>query len=97
MEINVLESGKTMLKLELVGKTHTFANALSKELWNDAETLVAGYNVKHPQVSNAILVLETKKKDDTLSQPESVDKDDKSEYDAVVIDDWEVDYENEKN
>ena len=63
MDINVLESEKNLLKIELIGKTHTMANALVKELWNDSETVVAGYNVKHPQVSNAILVLETKKKD----------------------------------
>jgi len=63
MEIKVLESDKTLLKLELVGKSHTLANAVVKELWNDSETVVAGYNVKHPQVSDAILILETKKKD----------------------------------
>ena len=63
MEIKVLESGKTLLKMELVGKSHTLANAIVKELWNDSEVLVAGYNLKHPQVNHAVLVLETKKKD----------------------------------
>ncbi|MFH1972204.1 MAG: DNA-directed RNA polymerase subunit L [archaeon] len=63
MEIKVLESEKNLLKLELMGKSHTLANALVKELWNDPETVIAGYNLKHPQVNNTILVLETKKKD----------------------------------
>jgi len=63
MEINVLESKGNLLKIELVGKTHTLGNAIVNELWNDTETVVAGYNVKHPQISSAVLILETKKKD----------------------------------
>ena len=63
MEINLLESSKDMIKLELEGRSHTLANAIVKELWNDAETVVAGYNQKHPQVTNTVLILETKKKD----------------------------------
>jgi len=63
MEVNILESEKNKLKVELVGKTHTLANIITKELWNDKDVEVAGYNVMHPQTSNAILVIETKKKD----------------------------------
>ena len=63
MEINVLESSGKLLKIELIGKSHTLANALVKELWNDVETQIAGYNMEHPEVSNPILILETKKKD----------------------------------
>jgi DNA-directed RNA polymerase subunit L len=63
MEIKVLESEKTKLRIELVGKTNTMANILVKALWNDSDVDVAGYNVMHPQTSNAIVVLETKKKD----------------------------------
>ncbi len=63
MEIKVLESSKDRLKIEFVGKSHTLANALVKELWNDKATQVAGYNLKHPQVDNPVLVLETKGKE----------------------------------
>lgn len=80
MEIKVLESEKTKLRLELVGKTYTMVNVLVKELWNDSDVDVAGYNVMHPQTSNAILVLETKKKDAKkvlLAAVDSIKKDSK--------------------
>lgn len=63
MEIKVLEAKKNRLKLELVGKTHTFANVLSKELWNDKDIAVAGYTLAHPMVGHARLVIETHKGD----------------------------------
>ncbi len=62
MEIKVLESEQNRIKLEFVGKSHTLVNAIVKELWNDKATVIAGYNLKHPQVDNPILVLETKAK-----------------------------------
>ena len=61
MEIKVLESDKKRLKFELIGKTHTIANVLSKELWNDKDVAVAGYTVEHPEISNAIMIVETNK------------------------------------
>jgi len=63
MEIKVLEQTKNKLIIELVGKTHTLANALTKELWNDKDIAVAGYNLPHPQVSNVALIIETNKGD----------------------------------
>jgi len=63
MEIKFLELEKNKLKLEFVGKSYTLANALVKELWKDKATQVAGYNLKHPQVDNPVLILETKGKD----------------------------------
>ena len=50
MNINVIEQNKNLLKIELVGKTHTIANAVSKELWNDEDVAVAGYTLDHPLV-----------------------------------------------
>ncbi len=61
MEIKILESDKNMLKIELIGKSHTLANALSKELWNDKDVVMAGYNIDHPLVSNAVLMVATSK------------------------------------
>ena len=60
MEIKIIEQTKNRLKFELLGKTHTLTNILSKELWNDKSVVVAGYTLPHPQVSNAALVVETK-------------------------------------
>ncbi len=63
MEIKVLEYKKNRLKFELIGKTHTLANVLSKELWNDKDIAVAGYTLAHPITSNATMVIETNKGD----------------------------------
>ncbi|MBU2638915.1 MAG: DNA-directed RNA polymerase subunit L [Nanoarchaeota archaeon] len=63
MEINVLEYKKNRLKFELIGRTHTLANVLSKELWNDKDIAVAGYTLAHPMTGNATLVVETNKGD----------------------------------
>lgn len=60
MEIKILEQEKGKLKFELVGKSHTLANALTKELWNDKTVEVAGYNVEHPLTKNAVLIVEAK-------------------------------------
>lgn len=63
MEIKVLESEKNKLKFEIVGKSHTLANLITKELWNDSDVVVSGYNVKHPQTSNVMILIQTNKKD----------------------------------
>jgi len=63
MDIKVLEKGKNKLKFELTGKSHTLANLLSKELWNDKNVTVAGYTIPHPETTSAILVVETKSGD----------------------------------
>jgi len=61
MEINILEQEGNILKIEIKGEGHTLCNALRKELWNDKETAVAGYNIDHPLVGQPILILETQK------------------------------------
>jgi len=63
MEINVLEKEKNKLKIEIIGESHTFCNSLRKELWNDKDVKIAGYNIEHPLVANPVLSLETDKKD----------------------------------
>ncbi|MBM3199950.1 DNA-directed RNA polymerase subunit L [Candidatus Woesearchaeota archaeon] len=63
MEIKVLEKEKNKLKIEIIGENHTFCNSLRKELWNDDDVKVAGYNIEHPLVAHPVLVLETDKKD----------------------------------
>ncbi|MBI5871917.1 DNA-directed RNA polymerase subunit L [archaeon] len=63
METRVLEKTENKLKLEIIGKTHTLCNCLVHELWNDKNILVAGYQLEHPILSNATLIVETKKED----------------------------------
>ncbi len=63
MEIKVQEKTKNRLKVELIGKTHTLCNLLSKELWNDKDVVIAGYTLEHPITSNAVLTVETSKGD----------------------------------
>jgi DNA-directed RNA polymerase subunit L len=62
MEIKVLEKGKNLLRIEIVGEDHTFCNALRKELWNDKDVKVSGYELSHSLVSKPILVVETTSK-----------------------------------
>ena len=64
MEVKILESDKNSIKIELIGEDHTFANALRKELWNNSNVKLAGYNVEHPLVSNPILVVDGDGKQD---------------------------------
>lgn len=60
MEIKVLEQEKNRLKFELASRTHTLANAVAKELWNDKDIEVAGYTLEHPLVKNsAVMIVET--------------------------------------
>lgn len=58
MELRVLEKSKTKLKLEVIGEDHTLCNALKKELWNDDNVKVSGYNLPHSIVGNPTLVVE---------------------------------------
>ncbi len=64
MEIKILALDKESMKLELVGEDHTFANALRKELWNNPNVKLAGYNIEHPLVSNPVLVVDGNGKED---------------------------------
>ncbi len=63
MEIKVLDNEKNRLRFELVGETHTLANLITKELWNEGDVTVSGYNLKHPQTKNIMILIETTKKD----------------------------------
>lgn len=63
MKLKVIEQEKNKIRIEIIGETHTFCNALRKELWNDDDVKIAGYNIEHPLVANPVLTLETDKKD----------------------------------
>ncbi|MBW2977825.1 DNA-directed RNA polymerase subunit L [Candidatus Woesearchaeota archaeon] len=59
MEIKIVEESKNKMIIELKGETHTFCNALKKELWNDKHVKIAGYNIAHPLVGVPKIVVET--------------------------------------
>ncbi len=74
MEVKAIENSKNRLKLELVGKTHTISNLISKELWNDKDITVAGYTLEHPTASNAVLTVETEKGDAKKALSSALDR-----------------------
>ncbi|MBT4824580.1 DNA-directed RNA polymerase subunit L [Candidatus Woesearchaeota archaeon] len=59
MEINVIESSKKTLVVELKGEGHAMCNALKKEIWNDKDTKVGGYHIEHPQVGIPRITVES--------------------------------------
>jgi len=60
MEIKILEKSANEMRFEVGGEDHTFCNALRKELWNDKDVTVAGYNIENALVSSPIVVISTK-------------------------------------
>ncbi len=60
MEINILEESKTKLVFQLPSETHTFCNALKKELQGVDGVVVATYRVEHPLIGIPEFLLETK-------------------------------------
>ena len=59
MEINIVEETKKKMIFEIKGESHTLANLLEKELWNDKKVSAVGYHVKHPLIGVPRMVLET--------------------------------------
>jgi DNA-directed RNA polymerase subunit L len=60
MKINKVKDTKEMLHVELEGETHTLANAVREELYEDKSVEGAAYMVKHPLVSNPELIVKGK-------------------------------------
>ncbi len=60
MEFKVLTENKDQLVFTLQGETHTFSNALKKELQGVKGVVVATYKIDHPLVGVPEFLLETK-------------------------------------
>lgn len=73
MEIKVLEQTKNRLIIEVVGEDHTLCNALRKELWEDKDVEISGYNMKHPLISEPEMIIETKEGNPRKSLLKAVD------------------------
>lgn len=61
MDLRVLQSSKNELKIEIQGEGHTFCNLLQQALLQDKFVEMAGYDVPHPLVPNAVLYIRTKR------------------------------------
>ena len=59
MEIKILEEKKNKMIIEVIGESHSFCNAIKKELWNDKSIKSAGYNIEHPLIGIPKIVVET--------------------------------------
>ena len=60
MAINVKDNQKDSLKIEILNSENTLAGALTQEMWNDKNTKVSGYNVKHSLADNPVLIVKGK-------------------------------------
>jgi len=63
MEIIALENEKSRLKLQITGEGNTFCNVLKKELWNDKDVSIAGYQIEHALTSDPVFTVEVEKGD----------------------------------
>jgi len=55
VKIKILSRSKSEIKIEIEGAGHTLCNLLQKNLLEDPNVDLAGYDVPHPLASNAIL------------------------------------------
>jgi DNA-directed RNA polymerase subunit L len=61
LNLKVLQKSKNELKLEIQGEGHTFCNLLQWALLQDKTVELAGYDVPHPLIPNAVLYIRTKR------------------------------------
>ena len=59
MKLKIKEDKKNRMIVEIHGETHSFCNALKKELWNDSHVKVSGYRIEHPLVGIPTFIIET--------------------------------------
>ena len=77
MELNVKESSKNKLVLEVKGEDHTFCNILTKRLQDNPSVNVAAYKIDHPLTRVPTLLVETSKgspKDAILDTIKNIEK-----------------------
>jgi len=61
LNLKVLQRSKNELRLEIQGEGHTFCNLLQAVLLQDKSVEMAGYDVPHPLIPNAVLYVRTKR------------------------------------
>ncbi len=60
MKIKVLKKTANELEIEMEGAGHGLCNLLQKELLEDENVDMAGYDISHPLVSNPVIYVRTK-------------------------------------
>lgn len=63
MEIKILNEDKNKIEFEVIGEDHTLCNVIRNELWDQDNVNVSAYNIKHPLISNPIMLVEVNKGD----------------------------------
>ena len=63
MEIKILKEEKNKIEFEVIGEDHTLCNSIRNELWNQDNVEVSAYSIKHPLISNPIMLVETSRGD----------------------------------
>ncbi|MBS3108456.1 DNA-directed RNA polymerase subunit L [Candidatus Woesearchaeota archaeon] len=61
MELEILEKDKNKIRFKISGEDDTFCNLLRKELWEDKDTEIAGYNMGHSLKNEVVFVFHSKK------------------------------------
>ena len=73
MEIKVLKEEKNRIEFEVINEDHTLCNALRAELWNNENIEISAYNIKHPLISNPVMLVETTRGDPRKALQEAVE------------------------
>ena len=60
MDIKVLEENNNNIIIEVDNVGHGFCNLLVKELWNDKNIKSAGYQIEHPLIGKAKIIVDSK-------------------------------------
>ena len=60
MKVNILNKSGKELKIELEGAGHGLCNLLQKQLLEDKNVDMAGYDIPHPIASNPIIYIRMK-------------------------------------
>lgn len=59
MELKIINEDKNMIEIEIKDETHTFCNVLKDEIVSNEDVAYAAYSIKHPLVSNPVLIVKT--------------------------------------
>jgi len=74
MEIKVLKEEKNKIEFEIIGEDHTLCNVIRNELWNNENVEISAYNIKHPLISNPVMLVETSKGDPRKALQDAVER-----------------------
>ncbi|MEK6835768.1 MAG: RpoL/Rpb11 RNA polymerase subunit family protein, partial [Nanoarchaeota archaeon] len=61
------------IEFEVINEDHTLCNALRDELWNNENIEISAYNIKHPLISNPVMLVETTRGDPRKALQEAVE------------------------